>query len=68
MNRSRAENDNRKGWCDCAWDFSDGARCTTCGCRIPDIEFANSNPFDVLSKHGRACNVRKARKALRAVH
>ncbi len=34
----------RKGWC------------TTCGDRIPDIEFANSNPFDVLSKHGRECN------------
>lgn len=60
-------NDNDKGWCKCAWDFTDGARCTTCGFRIPDIEFANSNPFDVLTKFGKACNVRRAREAMRPV-
>jgi hypothetical protein len=61
-----------KGWCDCSWEFPgyiDGARCATCGHIIPGVEFVKSpNAFDVLTQHGKECNARKARKALRVVN
>lgn len=58
-----------KGWCDCVWDFPghvDGALCKTCGHMIHGIELAKAaNAFDVLTKHAKACNVRKAIKIVR---
>lgn len=60
----RQDNDNAEGWCECVWDFPghiDGALCKTCGHIIPGVEFLKSkNGFAVLTKHGKACNARRA--------